>query len=93
MYEIIKKNKKKTNCYALDSDIIKKIEYYSDISGVSRSKVVGNIIGMFGNLYEKLIELNEEYNALPVEERDAISFDNYLIQKGYRFLVEGKCKK
>ena len=89
----LKKKRKETVSITLDDYSLKLLDELSSLSGVSRSQVIRNFLGVFSDIYKDLLELQEDYQKLPMEEQEAISFENYLIQKGYRFLVEGKCKK
>jgi len=89
----LKKKRKETVSITLDDYSLKLLDELSSLSGVSRSQVIRNFLGVFSDIYKDLLELQEDYQKLPIEEQEAISFENYLIQKGYRFLVEGKCKK
>ena len=89
----LKKKRKEPVSITLDDYSLKLLDELSLLSGVSRSQVVRNFLGVFSDIYKDLLELQEDYQKLPVEEQETISFEDYLIQKGYRFLVEGKCKK
>jgi len=91
MIELVRKKKlKEPLCFTLDDKSIDTLDELSSLSGLKRSQVVRNFIGLFGDIYRDLIELQKKYDKQKIHKE--MSFDEYLVQNGYGFLVEGKCK-
>jgi len=91
MIELVRKKKlKEPLCFTLDDKSIDTLDELSSLSGLKRSQVVRNFIGLFGDIYRDLIELQKKYDKQKIYKE--MSFDDYLVQNGYGFLVEGKCK-
>lgn len=64
-----------------------KVGRIAEESGLSRSEVIRNFIEMFDVCYEGAMKVMDEYNDVAPE----ISLEDYLRDKGYGFLLDGKC--
>ncbi len=77
---------KKNYTFYLDRHINEKLEFLAKKSGLTKGKVVSNLVEMFGDIYSDIIDLVNKYDG-----ESGISLDDYLIENGYEFLLKGKC--
>jgi len=78
---------KKNYTFYLDRHINEKLEFLSKKAGITKGRVITNLVEMFGDIYSDLIDLVEKYDG-----ESGISLDDYLRENGYGFLVDGKCQ-
>ena len=81
------KKTKKNYTFYLDKHINDKLEFLAKKSGLTKGKVISNLVGMFGDIYSELLDMSKSYEKVS----DEISFDDYLRKNGYGFLVDSKC--
>jgi hypothetical protein len=84
----LKKDKVRNVTFTLDEPTIKKLQNLSDITGLSKSAVIRNLVEMFGDIYSDVIDLIDKYDG----DVNGLTLDDYLRENGYGFLVDGKCK-
>jgi len=81
------KKTKKNYTFYLDKHINDKLEFLATKSGLTKGKVVSNLVEMFGDIYSDIIDLVNDYDG-----ENGLTLDDYLRENGYGFLVDGKCK-
>ena len=79
---------KKNYTFYLDKKINDKLEFLAKKSGLTKGKVISNLVEMFGDIYSDVIDLVEKYDG----DVNGLTLDDYLRENGYGFLVDGKCK-
>ena len=77
---------KKNYTFYLDKGINDKLEFLAKKSGLTKGKVISNLVEMFGDIYSELMDLIANYDG------DKADLNDYLRENGYGFLVDGKCK-
>jgi len=78
---------KKNYTFYLDKNINDKLEFLATKSGLTKGRVVSNLVEMFGDIYSDVIDLVNDYDG-----ESGLTLDDYLRENGYGFLVDGKCK-
>jgi NTP pyrophosphatase (non-canonical NTP hydrolase) len=78
---------KKNYTFYLDRKINEKLEFLSAKSGLTKGKVISNLVEMFGDVYVDVIDLVDKYDG-----DSGLTLDDFLRENGYGFLVDGKCK-
>ena len=78
---------KKNYTFYLDKHINDKLEFLVAKSGLTKGRVVSNLVEMFGDIYSDVIDLVNDYDG-----ESGLTLDDYLRENGYGFLVDGKCK-
>ena len=78
---------KKNYTFYLDKDVNDKLEFLAQKAGLTKGKVISNLVYMFGDIYSDIIDLVNDYNG-----ESGLTLDDYLRENGYGFLVDGKCK-
>ena len=86
MINKLKKDKVRNVTLTLNGETIKELQKLADVTGLSKSGVVRNLVEMFGKTYIDVVNLIDNYNG------DENNLDDYLRDNGYGFLVDGKCK-
>jgi len=82
------KKTKKNYTFYLDKHINDKLEFLAKKSGLTKGRVISNLVEMFGDIYSDVIDLVNNYNS----DVSGLTLDDYLRENGYGFLVDGKCK-
>jgi hypothetical protein len=77
---------KKNYTFYLDKGINDKLESLAKKSGLTKGKVISNLVEMFGGIYSELMDLIANYDG------DKGDLNDYLRSNGYGFLIDGKCK-
>ena len=78
------KKTKKNYTFYLDKHINDKLEFLATKSGLTKGKVVSNLVEMFDTCYLGAIET---INNCPADK----DLNEWLIENGYEFLLKGKC--
>jgi len=78
---------KKNYTFYLDRHINDKLEFLAKKAGLTKGKIVSNLVEMFGDVYSDIIDLMDNYDG-----ESGLTLDDYLRENGYGFLVDGKCK-
>jgi predicted DNA-binding protein len=84
----LKKDKVRNVTFTLDGSTIDKLQKLSNVTGLSKSAVVRNLVEMFGDIYSDVIDLIEKYDG----DVNRLTLDDYLRENGYGFLIDGRCK-
>jgi len=87
MINKFKKDKVRNVTFTLNSVTIDKLQELSDVTGLSKSGVIRNLVEMFGDVYINAVKLIDKYDG-----ENGLTLDDYLRENGYGFLVDGKCK-
>ena len=78
---------RKNYTFYLDKEINDKLEFLAKKAGLTKGRVISNLVEMFGDIYSDVIDLIDNYDG-----ENYSSLDDYLRSNGYGFLVDGKCK-
>ena len=87
MINKLKKEKLRNVTFTLDSVTIDKLQELANVTGLSKSGVIRNLVEMFGDVYISAVKLIDKYDG-----ESGLTLDDYLRENGYGFLIDGRCK-